>query len=227
MFESKLGPAETRMWMGIRFYRYPEAPRNSDRKYFKAGRLYLHVLVWIFENRRAVPEGHHIHHRDEDPGNNEPDNLEARDAFAHMAYHNRAGTGKNTREAKIERLQANRQKAADWHASPEGRAWHSQNGRRQIHPLRDKTCSQCGCSFQDKNHKKGNCFCSGNCRNKWRYANHLDDVARLCELCGGSFTTHKYNKTRFCSRVCAGASRRGDCYLGAASSVRPDGERAA
>ena len=221
MFTSKYGPAETTVWMGIRFYRYPEAPRNQDRKYFKAGRIYLHVLVWIFAHGCAVPDGCHVHHIDGDTSsNNEPENLEAMDALEHTTMHNQ--TDKNTKAARQAHAARIRPLAKDWHSSPEGLAWHSQHGRRQAHPMRDKICTQCGGAFQDKNARKGNTFCSPKCRAGWRDHNKLGWETIKCEQCGTEIKKRKTNKTRFCSRSCFGVYYTNTAPTRAAARLRSD-----
>lgn len=224
MFKSKLGPAETRMWMGIRFYRYPEAPRNQDRKYFKAGRIYLHVLVWIFAHGRAVPDGCHVHHIDGDTGNNEPENLEAMDALEHTTMHNQ--TDKNTKAARQAHAARIRPLARDWHSSPEGIAWHVQQGRRQVRPLLDKVCTRCGVSFQDKNSRKGNTFCSALCRTKWYYAEGRRTATKTCLQCGKVFerqkATIKPGKNIFCSRACFGVYYTNTAPARRAANLRSD-----
>jgi HNH endonuclease len=45
-----------------------------------------HKVVYE-ENFGPVPAGFHVHHRDEDPWNNHPDNLEALDGLEHRRLH--------------------------------------------------------------------------------------------------------------------------------------------
>lgn len=201
MRKNKHGQPIYTVWMGIEFRRYPDSPLASLRNYWRAN-LSLHTLVWIFEHRRPVPPKHHIHHRDTHSLNNAPDNLEAILAVDHLKYH-----GKRFSPAAAAK---GREAAKAWHASPEGRAWHSQNSRRQLRPFVDKTCIQCDKQFQDKNRRKGNTFCSGRCRTRWRNSNRLDHITKNCENCGKQFSSLRYNKSRFCSKQCAGFVRRKD-----------------
>jgi len=45
-----------------------------------------HVVAWEAVHG-PLPEGWHVHHKDEDKQNNEPDNLEAMDALTHKRIH--------------------------------------------------------------------------------------------------------------------------------------------
>lgn len=206
MRKNKHGEPEYTTWMGIEFRRYPDSPLANLRNYWRAN-LSLHTLVWLFEHRKPIPPKHHIHHEDRDSLNNAPDNLVAMLAVEHLAL----GRERKSSPEQLEHLARMRKKAVKWHRSKDGRAWHSEHSRRQIRPLRDKTCVQCAKAFQDKNaRQKGNVFCSGICRTRWRYANRLDHETKKCEYCGKEFSSHRFNKTRFCSRACAGHVRRKD-----------------
>ena len=60
---------ETQTFNGIRFNRYPDSERESDRRYFKGwviidGRrtkISIHRYTW-FKNNGVIPKGYHIHH---------------------------------------------------------------------------------------------------------------------------------------------------------------------
>lgn len=64
--------------------------RPNDKGYwyrYKGGvKQYLHRYVWEQENG-PIPRGWHVHHKDHDRSNNDPDNLVAMPAGKHMEYH--------------------------------------------------------------------------------------------------------------------------------------------
>lgn len=49
----------------------------------------VHVLVWVEHNKRNVPGGHCIHHKDGDRWNNDPLNLECLTISEHHSIHAR------------------------------------------------------------------------------------------------------------------------------------------
>jgi HNH endonuclease len=67
---------ETVVFEGRTFYRYPDSDRPTHRRYFQRPGISLHRAVWE-HHHGVVPEGHEIHHRDEDTLNNDISNLEA------------------------------------------------------------------------------------------------------------------------------------------------------
>lgn len=78
-------------WQGRRFRRYPDHERRSQRVYFMAtngSREYLHRAIYV-HHHGPIPDGWHVHHRDHDPLNNDPDNLVAMSPSAHAELHGR------------------------------------------------------------------------------------------------------------------------------------------
>ena len=59
----------------------PDHPRAHN------GYVYQHVLVWERANRRLVPAGHAVHHRNEIRDDNRPENLEVLTVGAHNRRH--------------------------------------------------------------------------------------------------------------------------------------------
>src|SRR3990167_1964485 len=81
------------LWQGVKFRRYPDSKRRTDRIYFTPGKCdringikRLHQEIWSFYHG-PVKEGFHIHHRDGHSLNNEPSNLESIPAGEHVASH--------------------------------------------------------------------------------------------------------------------------------------------
>ncbi|WP_369432060.1 HNH endonuclease [Glycomyces amatae] len=160
------------------------------------------------EHDRAIPEGHHIHHSDGDPLNNNPSNLECITAAAHQLHHSddRAGECAPERLAHLERI---RPLASAWHQSEAGRAWHTRHGartwaNRQPH---ERRCDQCGAHYDTLSKHGSERFCTNACKSAWRRASGIDDVTRSCEHCGAAFRTNKYSRSRFCGRSCAASNR--------------------
>jgi len=56
--------------------------------------------------------------------------------------------------------------------------------------------------FIGRNAGREHRFCSANCTNKWRRANHLDDEERKCVICGNKFIVNKYYKKETCGMEC-------------------------
>jgi len=196
---------------GLTFYRYPSALIRERRVYFRApsqhrarGVGYLHQEVWKAAHG-PIPEGYHIHHIDHDPLNNALENLAAVPAAEHQTHHH-AGQATPAKLAHLERI---RYLTKAWHASEEGRRWHSQHGidawaKRQ--PI-EKVCDQCSAAFECMSRRDNDRFCSNKCKSAWRRASGLDDVDKTCVTCGATFRANKYAKSRNCSRACGAKFR--------------------
>src|SRR5262245_25951133 len=112
-------------------------------RYFQKQGKRLHRVVWMYNHGR-IPPGYDIHHKDHDPANNNPINLECLPQREHQ--------GDRHGEALIERgrphLDKAREAAAAWHGSPEGRAWHAEHYERNIRPVMETripaACQECG-----------------------------------------------------------------------------------
>lgn len=161
-------------------------------------KIRAHVWVWN-QNHGEVPKGYHVHHRDEDKSNNSIENLtiltHIDHAKAHMTEDRVAFCRQN--------LNKIRPMTKAWHASEEGREWHTQHGidgwnnRKPI----EITCKVCSERFTTKAYHKD--FCSNKCKSKWRRDSGLDDIDIVCKNCQNSFKSNKYSKVIFCSKTCA------------------------
>lgn len=170
---------------------------GSDRK---RGISWLHRDVWRKHNGE-IPEGHHIHHVDGDPSNNDIDNLECLSPKEHASTHGDWGGFKDRAHAEKAR-----EAAKEWHASEEGREWHRSHAKDVWKNAegKQKDCEQCG---QEFTHFTAARFCSNACKAQHRRESGVDDEERICEACQQSFTANKYSDTKSCSRRCAGALR--------------------
>lgn len=205
--------SESIVFNGITFRRYPDAKQRADRVCFVPGGSHrqrgvgrLHEEIWKAAHGPILP-GHHIHHKDTDPLNNDPSNLECLPGADHLSHH-LASRDLRTPE-RLAHMEAIRPLAAEWHRSEEGHAWHREHGQRTFgdRPMVEATCEQCGEKYET-NTPWGARFCSGSCATKWRKLAGLDDEDRLCPGCGTTFTINKYARAVCCSRKCAWTVRK-------------------
>lgn len=207
---------ETIVFNGIKYRRYPDSDLQASRRYYtagiadrKRGYSYLHRDIWAYHHG-PIPEGHHIHHVDHDPLNNDISNLECIPAAEHFRHH----ADQPRSEAQIAHHERNLpnfiEKAREWHKSPEGHAHHVENGKRvwELAEYRESECDQCGGTYTTRQLQRTDRFCSNACKSAWRRDSGIDDVDRDCAACGDTFRVNKYSKTKTCSRVCGGIIRR-------------------
>lgn len=216
--------SEVIVFRGVKFRRYPESKRRSDRVYFtpgpgdrQKGVRRLHEQVWMAAHG-PIPAGCHIHHVDHDPLNNDLDNLACVNGKKHMGDHVRqAIAAGQIKPPSAKALAA----AAEWHRSEEGRAWHREHGKRTWEGREPQpgVCDHCGDPFESLRPIR---FCSNACKSAWRRASGLDDIDRSCECCGDTYTANRYDKRRFCSRSCSRRHAVGSC-----ACVESDGRRSA
>ncbi|WP_428957727.1 HNH endonuclease signature motif containing protein [Streptomyces sp. cg35] len=217
---------ETVRFQGITFRRYPEAEGWAEQAYYTPGiadrlngKRRLHEEIWMAHHGRAIPAGHHIHHRDHDPLNNDPSNLACLSPAEHAEHHagERRGSCSPEALANLERI---RPLAAVWHRSAEGHAWHVEHGKRtwEGREAQAFTCQQCGDSYESRSSHGQERFCGNACKAAWRRASGVDDEQRNCERCTSGFTANKYSKTRFCGHSCA----RRDALERRRSRLEPD-----
>lgn len=190
---------------GIKFRRDPKtgyflATRKTDGK----RRERLHCYVWRYYHG-AVPEGFHVHHKDENKLHNDIENLECISRHDHLSLHSTELASQN-QEQLSEHLNRVRWKATEWHRSEEGRAWHRDNGKRVAAQMeaQEYICQYCGRSYTTLPFGTSK-FCSAKCRAADRRKRGVDNETRTCVICGKEFTANKYSKNRCCSRACGGA----------------------
>ena len=194
-------------FMGRVYRCYPNSKNRPDRVYYKrASGKWLHRDIWESYNRKKIPKGFHIHHIDENPRNNSPENLECISPREHIAKH---PPKKEWLERRSDHLNEIRPLASRWHGSKAGLAWHSENGkkcRKNFVPV-EKNCSFCGGVFLANHSGHRDKFCSNPCKSAHRRRAGTDNEERCCPQCNGIFSTNKYKETRFCSRSCAQNNR--------------------
>ena len=165
----------------------------------------LHRDVWCFYHGE-ISTGHDVHHKDGDTTNNDISNLECLSRAEHARRH--SGYCSPAKRAHVDRV---RPLTKAWHASAEGRAWHSEHAKRAAaarQPV-DKTCSHCGAKYQTTSAKRGDRFCSRACISKANEAARRYYEDRQCVVCGNTFNAKKSKPQRTCSGKCAWVIRRG------------------
>lgn len=204
---------DTQQFNGVDYYKWA-----GGTYYWRRGKS-IHQAVWEFHNG-SIPDGHEIHHKDEDPSNNHIDNLECLTDREHAARHPERGKSKE----QLAHLESIREKAAAWHGSPEGIEWHRQHGERTMaarRVMRKYVCVVCSVEFQSDciGTKAGTVrFCSPKCCNYWQHRHgKRKTVAKQCPYCRKDFVGEPRKK--FCSKGCSTRSWQAARRAG----VRPDG----
>lgn len=168
--------------------------------YFQHKGKRLHVAVWRFYNG-DIPKGYHVHHKDQNRANNELDNLELVESYIHISRHSSSRVEYNQKHIKDMR-----ELASEWHGSEAGRAWHSVHAKEtwENMPEHEYVCTSCGKKFTSRHiYGEQNTFCSNACKTYYRAHSGIDDVERVCPVCGKTFKANKYSKKECCSRECA------------------------
>ena len=133
-------------------------------RYFQRKGVRLHRKVWE-KNNGPIPDGYHVHHKNEDRTNNAPSNLELLPSPEHL--------GGRHGEASAERGRESIGKANDaasvWHGTDEGRRWHSEHYERHLRSKLaewvDVVCHECGAIWQTRFANSSYAkFCSGACK---------------------------------------------------------------
>lgn len=137
----------------------------ASEVYLSRGGKRIHRDVWKAAFG-PIPKGCHIHHKDGNVLNNRLDNLECVPASAHLS------------ESWAKRVEPSdgwfsataKNKAAEWHASPEGRLWHKRHAERSQSWTKwkreEKPCEHCGVLHMALVRKSGNSgkYCSQACK---------------------------------------------------------------
>ncbi len=168
----------------------------------------LHVYVWAKAN--GLPSvGVHIHHIDEDKGNNCITNLQILPKRVHGKYHGDHFTIERKQFQKALLGEYAQPLAKEWHKSQVGKEWHKQNGKKtwEQRTPHEYTCLVCGKVFSSKKYGQVK-YCCNNCRAHARRLSGVDTEQRICLLCGKTFAVNKYSSRSYCSRTCSQCARR-------------------
>lgn len=158
---------------GYKYNRYPNSTSPTHRRYYtRSGGQSLHRAVWEFANG-AIPDGWHIHHKDGNFLNNQLDNLECIPKAEHFEHHREDITARSKTKEHLGHLNFIRGKAAEWHRSEEGRAWHRSHAYATLSKTwtapkvlkeYDITCKKCSKLFIAN--ARSARFCSTDCWSK-------------------------------------------------------------
>jgi ribosomal protein L37AE/L43A len=170
-FPSKVGIVKESVYFnGYKYNRYPESKRAAHQRYFtKGGGGLLHRHIWEFHNGE-IRKGHHIHHKDGNFLNNDISNLECLESKVHYAEHKEDRSRNAKRPEQLAHLDKAREKASEWHGSPEGLEWHSKTAKAawENRGFVTHTCQECKNEFQSRKTTKVY-YCSGKCSaTAWR-----------------------------------------------------------
>jgi hypothetical protein len=182
--------------MGTRRYYLSQSTSNKGRRRAKG----LHVAIWEAYNGEPMPKGHHCHHRDGNPFNNAPENLEAVTQAEHSAHHPFVMT-----EKQREHLDRVRDMTKEWHASPEGIAWHRENGKRQWEGKepRELPCARCGKIMKTRAAER--LYCDSWCNFLALRETGKYDREIVCAWCDAKFTCRPSNPGKYpltCGKSC-------------------------
>lgn len=160
--------AEVVEYRGNRYRRYPDSKHKHHRNYFHATeprRGFLHRHIWE-DNFGPIPDGFDVHHRSEDTTDNSPGNLECISKLEHRRKHRMQGETLERQKRHLDRV---RDRAAEWHASDEGREWHRQNSNAmwEDRPTVQKVCECCGQTYNTFFPARAN-FCGKSCAQYFR-----------------------------------------------------------
>ncbi|MFA5239790.1 MAG: HNH endonuclease signature motif containing protein [Phycisphaerae bacterium] len=164
----------------------------------------LHRDIWEDANG-PIPKGYIIHHKDGNPLNNEPDNLQCVSTKEHGQLHK-----EEYAEERREHIDKIRPLAKAWHRSDEGRKWHSEHGKKtwENREMHKKICAQCGKEFMSPvNRKSDKTFCSRLCISRYNEQHKRYWETRKCAVCGKEFEVKKSKAQKYCSHECAGQAR--------------------
>ncbi len=172
----------------------------------------LHRFIYS-EAHGDIPKGYAIHHKDGNWRNNALSNLEAVPHGQHSREHMlELHKTKKFRRSSLSGLRMGRAKAAEWHGSPAGLAWHSQNGLNAWKNRRLSTvlCTVCGKKVKTPFPTRTR-VCGRQCAQKGCYAKQKTEP-KVCAFCGKDFLANKYRNVECCSKVCSNRKRVGQIY---------------
>lgn len=171
----------------------------------------IRAHVWVWEScNGTIPAGYHVHHKDKNKSNNSIENLEILIPRDHVKKH----LSEEKRERSRKLMEKVRHLTKEWHASAEGRRWHSEHAIKCSFGKWEKRVYECQvCSKNYETSKRSTTkFCSNACKSSYRRRSRVDEVLRKCKKCGKEFGVNKYAKQKFCGRKCGSGGRKGKVY---------------
>lgn len=183
-------------------------------RYFTRGGSYLHLDVWVTVFGERHPECH-IHHRDGNVHNNALSNLECMPKGEHLklSWQERAAKLPDDHEWFTSEA---RDRAAEWHASEEGRLWHRRHAKTTRGWTKwqreERPCPFCSKLFMClvRGNASSQIYCSEACkvaayRKRKKDAENLKRQEQICPVCNGPVqpvTANKPSPRIYCSDVC-------------------------
>lgn len=151
----------------------------------------LHRIIYEIHHG-PIPKGYDIHHKDGNKLNNSIDNLECISHPEHLSIH----------------MKANTERVHKWHKSPEGRRFLGDKSKKlwKKRPIHSLTCLSCGKSFTAIQIDRAK-YCDNKCEQRARRSSGVDNIERLCVICGNPFQINKYQKTLTCGYSCGSKYR--------------------
>lgn len=154
----------------------------ASERYLSRGGKRLHQDVWR-SGFGTIPDGCHIHHRDDDKFNNALSNLECLPAGKHLSdtwRKNKSGytSGQHFSDHA-------REKAAEWHRSEAGKLWHKRHAKSSKSWTKWKRepaiCPECNSTFDCliRQNAHAQIYCGGVCKHAaYRKRQKLERAAR-------------------------------------------------
>src|SRR3990167_4450027 len=169
---------ETILYRRKKYHRYPKSDKRDKRVYYHRHDSYkspvsLHRQIWI-DNFGAIPKGFVVHHKDENPLNNNVSNLELLTNVEHSRNHTkeRIYSSPELLETTIRNLKLGRAKADLWHRGEEHRKlakkWAKESWRNKKTEPKNCTLIECGKIYQTYFPTRSK-FCSRKCKEHSRY----------------------------------------------------------
>lgn len=127
----------------------------------------LHRAIYEFYTEEAIQKGYHVHHKDGNKDNNDISNLELLSSSEHAKKHGKETSSRWKTPYMQEASRRGREKTKEWHASEDGKKWHSEHQKEYIAKLHiSKICPDCGREFKTPNDHREQSVCRW-CRDKY------------------------------------------------------------
>ena len=183
---------------GMKFLKENSGYYLSAKIYKNNKRIRLHRYIWEQYNGE-IPNNYEIHHIDHNKDNNNISNLEMLTKEEHKKRHIEEINDYVKEKYRINLEKNARPKAIEWHKSNEGKEWHKEQYKNSLGKLipKEMICEYCGKHYLSMDNGK-NRFCSNNCKSAYRRKTGIDNINRICIICGNEFIVNKYSKKVKC-----------------------------
>lgn len=183
---------------GMKFLKENSGYYISTKIYKNNRRIRLHRYIWEQYNGE-IPKDYDIHHIDHNKDNNDISNLEMLTKEEHKKRHNEEISDYVKEKYRINLEKNARPKAIEWHKSNKGKEWHKEQYKISLGNQKPKKfiCDYCGKEYETLD-KGINRFCSNNCKSAYRRKTGIDNINRICIVCGNEFIVNKYSKKVKC-----------------------------